>query len=115
MAAVYQAPEVLRQCQPFDNKIDSWAFGCVLLEMTTQRQAFNGEGAIQKFIAAPGSIAVFNLDYTKVDKETAICADWVEELVNELLQVDANERPSARSVLERIDSFTLRKRNCSGL
>lgn len=104
MAPVYRAPELVRQGQLFDNKIDIWAFGCVLFEMTTQRQAFSGEGEIRKFMRNPEEIKVFELDYRDVNEDIVMSAKWVEGLINEMLQVNSDRRPSADSVLKKIDA-----------
>ena len=111
MAPVYRAPELVRQRQPFDNKIDIWAFGCVLLEMTTQRQAFRGEAEIRKFMAHPGEITVFELDYHEVNEDIVMSAKWVEGLINEMLQLDFNRRPSADFVLKKIDTCIYLKKH----
>ena len=111
MAPVYRAPELIHQHQLFDNKIDVWAFGCVLLEMTTQRQAFRGEGEIRNFMAHPGEIEVFELDYRDVNEDIVMSAKWVEGLINEMLQVEFNRRPSADSVLKKIDACIYLKKH----
>ena len=42
--AAYMAPEQAKG-KPVDRRLDIWAFGCVLYEMVTGRQAFEGETA----------------------------------------------------------------------
>ena len=102
---VYHAPELLSLHSTFDNKIDIWAFGCILFEMATQQAAFRGEGRIRKLKAGTGSTVIFTFDYGGVDKEISAAAKWTENLVQEMMQVDPDRRPSARSVLERIETF----------
>ena len=110
MAPVYYAPELVRQRQSFDNKIDIWAFGCVLFEMTTRQQKFRGEGELRKYMVHPGEIMVFELDYCEVNDDIVTSVKWVEGLINEMLQVDFNRRPSADSVLKKMDTcVSLRK------
>jgi NIMA (never in mitosis gene a)-related kinase 1/4/5 len=104
MAPVYRAPELIPKPQSFDNKIDIWAFGCVLFEMTTQRRAFNGEGEIRTFMARPEKIKVFELDRGDMNEDMITSAKLAEGLINEILQVDFNRRPSADSVLKKIDT-----------
>ena len=110
MAPVYRAPELIPVRQSFDNKIDIWAFGCVLFEMTTQRHAFNGEGEIRTFMARPEEIKVFELDRGDVNEDMVPSAKLAEGLINEMLQVDFNRRPSADSVLKNIDTCSYLKK-----
>jgi len=39
---LYQAPEVIKR-QPFDQKVDMWALGCVIYFMASLRPPFNVE------------------------------------------------------------------------
>ena len=48
----YLAPEVLGK-QPQDEKVDVWALGCILYEMTTFSHAFSSTSAIQRGEFAP--------------------------------------------------------------
>ena len=48
--AAYMAPEQARG-NPIDRRADIWAFGCVLYEMLTGRQAFGGETVTDIFVA----------------------------------------------------------------
>ena len=111
MAPVYRAPEILLQRQSFDNKIDIWAFGCVLFEMTTQRQTFRGEGELRNFMVHSKEIIVFELDYREVNEDIVASARRVEGLINEMLQVDFNRRPTADSVLRKMDTFAYLKKH----
>ena len=103
MKGVYRAPEIVHQSTLFDNKIDIWAFGCILFEMITKQEAFEGEGEIRKFMAAPGTTLVLTTDYRGVDEKIATFAKSLEKLINETLEVDCNRRPTANSILKRLD------------
>ena len=48
--AAYMAPEQARG-RPVDKRADIWAFGCVLFELLTGRQAFAGETVTDVFVA----------------------------------------------------------------
>jgi len=48
--AAYMAPEQARG-RPVDKRADIWAFGCVLFELLTGRQAFAGETVTDLFVA----------------------------------------------------------------
>jgi serine/threonine protein kinase len=98
-APVYRAPELI-QHQNFDHKVDIWAFGCVLFEMITQRQAFGDEWEIRNFMAYPRKIKVFESDYPE---DIVVISKSIEGLINEMLQLKFNRRPSADSVLIKIN------------
>ncbi len=49
--AAYMAPEQARG-KPVDRRVDIWAFGCVVYEMLTGRQAFEGGDTVSDAIAA---------------------------------------------------------------
>jgi len=101
---VYHPPELRSPHIPVDNKIDIWAFGCILFEMGTQRAAFRGEEELRKFTAGTGSTLIFNFEYQGVDKKISASVRWMETVVQDIMQVNPKQRPSAESVLERLDT-----------
>ena len=56
-------------------------------------------------------IIVFELDYREVNEDIVASARRVEGLINEMLQVDFNRRPTADSVLRKMDTFAYLKKH----
>lgn len=97
------SPEIL-QNKPYNNKSDVWALGCVLYEMTTLNQAFEGETMHE--LAAKigrGRYPTINHKYSKS----------LRELIAQMLLVDSSQRPDLGQILRKpftkkhtIDFFT---------
>lgn len=109
--STYQARESTSENSAFKNKIDIWAFSCVLFEMATQRAAFCREEEIRRLKMGMGSTITFHFDYRGVNEKTLTAAMWTETLVQKTMTVDPEERPSAGWVLETIEAFLRRRRS----
>jgi serine/threonine protein kinase len=44
--ACYRAPELIREDPKFNNKVDIWALGCILYELSTGCKLFSGDFAV---------------------------------------------------------------------
>jgi serine/threonine-protein kinase len=82
--AAYMSPEQARG-RPVDRRADNWAFGCVLYEMLTGRQAFHGE-TVSDTIAA---ILRGDVDWPPLPPETPA---GVRRLLRRCLTKDPNDR-----------------------
>jgi len=95
--AAYMSPEQARG-KPVDRRTDIWAFGCVLYECLTGRQAFEGETA-SDIIA---SILKGDVDWSALPAATPA---RVRELLRRCLERDARQRlrdiGEARLILEK--------------
>ena len=82
--ASYMSPEQARG-KPVDARTDVWAFGCVLYEMLTSKQAFGGE-TITDIL---GAIVKTDPDWTALPRETPSA---IRRLLKRCLVKDLNER-----------------------
>jgi serine/threonine-protein kinase len=98
--AAYMSPEQARG-KPVDRRADIWAFGCVLYEMLTGKQAFGGE-TISDSLA---SVLKSEPDWKAVPKEVP---GPLNRLLRACLQKDPKRRlqaiGDARVVLEELQS-----------
>ena len=83
--AAYMSPEQAR-AKPVDRRADIWAFGCVLYEMLTGKQAFAPGGSISDAIAA---ILTGDVDWSAVPANTP---PRIRDLLRRCLQKDPQKR-----------------------
>jgi serine/threonine-protein kinase len=83
----YMAPEQITGKQPVSRKTDLYALGCVLFEMLTGRTPFAAETQPELLFKHvdedPPSVREFSIDVPI----------WLDQLVEELLSKDPNDRP----------------------
>ena len=46
----YRAPEVLKENAKYNNKVDIWAFGCILYELSTGQKLFPNDWAVMEYV-----------------------------------------------------------------
>jgi serine/threonine-protein kinase len=83
--AAYMSPEQARGSLRVDTRCDIWAFGCVLYEMLTGRQAFDGD-SIPEVLA---SVLAREVDYSRLSPELN---PRLRELIRRCLQKDVKKR-----------------------
>jgi serine/threonine protein kinase len=104
--AAYMAPEQAKG-KPVDRRADIWAFGCVLYEMLTGKQAFTGETVTDTLAA----VLTKDPDWSQLPSHTPA---RVRVLLQRCLQKDAKASPShwrcthlaRRSSLRRAGAIT---------
>jgi len=85
----YMSPEVYKS-KPYNHKSDVWALGCILYEMATLKHAFNAKslnGLMGKVVK--GNFDPISSRYSRN----------LNQLVNSMLCIDPNSRPSLPEIL----------------
>ena len=86
----YASPEVWKD-HPYDNKSDIWSLGCVLYEMITLKPPFRAQNMEQLYKK------VISGDYNKIPSNYS---EDLSNIVDYLLQVNSNNRPSCDDLLQ---------------
>lgn len=107
--ASYRAPELVKETirlgdarYTYNNKVDVWAFGCILYEILSQKRAFSGDEAVLNYALAKGDptfqIAVLWKSLGEASSRI------LSELTLAMLQIDGPQRPAARDILHVLRS-----------
>jgi serine/threonine protein kinase len=100
----YRAVELLNTEDPsFTKASDIWALGCILYELSYQKKAFTDDIAAWQYGYKPDKFQ--NLDRLEVGERTAAC---IRVLILRTLDIDWWKRPTARDVLQLLDSLSKR-------
>jgi serine/threonine protein kinase len=98
----YRAIELLNTDDPsFTKASDIWALGCILYELSYRKKAFTDDIAAWQYGYKPDKFQ--NLDRLEVGERTATC---IRELIRRTLEIDWWKRPTARDVLQLLDSLS---------
>ena len=90
----YRAPELLRH-RKYNNKVDIFAFGCILYEATFDVKAFSDDFSIVQY-ANTGSGLEYPMILLSERDERNI--KEVKKIIDKTLTVDPSERPKAREL-----------------
>ena len=71
--------------------------------MATQRAAFQDEEELRKVKAGRGATLTFSSDFRDIDKDITTAVSATEILVQDLIEVDPQRRPSAEEASKRIE------------
>mmetsp|Transcript_2490 Transcript_2490/g.3617 ORF Transcript_2490/g.3617 Transcript_2490/m.3617 type:complete len:678 (-) Transcript_2490:35-2068(-) len=85
----YLSPELCED-QPYDQKSDVWALGCVLYELTTLKHAFDGKSL---------PALILKILRGKYPPIPDVYSDELSSLIDDMLQIDPKNRPSLDEVL----------------
>lgn len=88
--ASYRAPELLNELRTFSDKVDIWALGCILFELSVKKKAFSSDWDIHEhatrkhklFIVLPESIE-------------SPARKFLKNLIHEMLKINSKQRPTA--------------------
>jgi Protein kinase domain/Protein tyrosine and serine/threonine kinase len=95
MARNYCAPEILLLAR-YNAKSDIWSAGCILYELATGQSAFDTDEAIRKY----AWMRIFSAPPV-VESRQDLTHD-IDDMVQQTLQISAETRPDAATVLEAI-------------
>jgi len=94
----YRAPELINQ-SAFTNKVDIWALGCILIELTTGQKAFKEDWDVRTYLMSPSDTAPWVLEVP------ALLRPHSDEMIEELLHRDHQRRPRAAELFQLFRSY----------
>lgn len=98
----YRAPELLQHDEDdkarYTNKVDIWAFGCILYEVVYQKKAFGTDNVVWRYALEYPSAAegLQNLSADTISDEREF--EFVSEVIQDVFQVEAVRRPAAHEL-----------------
>ena len=98
--ASYRAPELLNESPVYTRKVDIWALGCILFELSTTKKAFRGDWHVREYAVAKQTL--------QFDPIIPLAKGWpfpTYECIHDLLQLDWSQRPKASFILHRVRSY----------
>lgn len=109
----YRAPELLTDNPVYNNKVDIWAWGCILYELWMYRKPFSGDWAVREHGLSKSSK---NTSLHMSFPETPIVSRVFASLqlhVSATLSADPSNRPSAKTATALLSSSlaTIRSNN----
>ena len=102
----YRAPELIRE-QHFTNKVDIFAFGCILFEAAFSEKAFRDDFYVDRY--ASGSDLVYPTTPQSVRNENDV--KEVKALIEMALDVDPSRRPKAQELHQTLFALGTRERS----
>ena len=92
----YRAPELIFGATEYDNQIDVWSIGCVIVEMLLGQPLFPGESAIDqlveiiKILGTPTKqqVLIMNPDYNEIKFPTIKQYPWAKFFKNKIVEDD---------------------------
>jgi serine/threonine protein kinase len=94
--ASYRAPELFSSSPTFTQSVDMWAVGCILFELITGREAFDGDWGTLQFVQSNGKLAIPRFPFANNINF------FLLDIIRNLLNIDASKRLAAPVLLERL-------------
>jgi serine/threonine protein kinase len=91
----YRAPELLSQRPTYTNKVDIWALGCILYELSVGYRAFSSDMDTYMF-----TLKMRNLDVELDESFSETCKKRIKVDLYRMLAIEPQLRPSAIDLLE---------------
>ncbi len=98
----YMAPELIKG-EDYNNKVDIWAFGCVIYELLTLKICFYDENLYALYDK------IVNRNYENINLKE-YNSKW-ENLINLLLQKNPNQRPDIKEINNLIEKINIGNNN----
>jgi serine/threonine protein kinase len=99
----YRAPELVAENPTYTNKVDIWAYGCIMFEMCTGEKAFSNDFAVHEFRLSGRKPTLFGIDdSTPIRSNIGELAKQMEEWTTAILTIDPVKRPSAEELADDI-------------
>jgi serine/threonine protein kinase len=86
----YRAPELLSDKPKFTNKVDIWALGCILYELTIGARAFQTDYAVLLYLSSQK-----NKDVVLDNTFDTHSMKTITKHIVDMLQIESSARPSA--------------------
>jgi serine/threonine protein kinase len=100
----YRAPELVRENATFNNKVDIWAFGCILFEMCTGHKAFSSDITVYEYSIAETELTMFKCGpFGPPEQGIAKLGQRIENWTMSLLALNPADRPSAQELARDIN------------
>ena len=108
----YRAPELVtlfsREKPKFTNKVDIWAFGCIIFELVCSKPAFPGGDSQVWVYAKYPTDHPLDLQIAAENVPDDKKREWFSTSIQELLQLEPARRPSAKDICLRIIQFAVK-------
>ena len=93
----YRAPELLTDSPAYTNKVDVFAFGCVVFEIFTGRKRFSSDWEVHKLLQSTETVKA-TAEVFDASAHGKSCSQLIEGMLN----VDWTARPTCEGILEHI-------------
>ena len=105
----YRAPELVADIGHFTNKVDIWAFGCILFELITGTKAFLNDWAVREYYQTNSSKDVVVPEYPP------LLQCQISQILIDLFQRDPETRPRSEQLFFIFDAYSAVSDPCIAL